>query len=84
MLNSVLGAFATQRKENISFVMSVSLSVCLSVCLSSVCLLSVSLSVCSSLCLSICIEELGSLWRDFNEILYLMMFRKSAEKKNFD
>jgi hypothetical protein len=33
-----------------------------------------------SVCLSVCIEQLGSHWTDFNEILYLGIFQKSIEK----
>jgi len=46
--------------------------------------MSVCLSFCSSFFLLIRIEDLGSQWTDFNEILYLMIFRKSAEKLHFD
>jgi hypothetical protein len=31
-------------------------------------------------CLSIHVEELGSHWRDFYDLLYLSMFQKSADK----
>jgi hypothetical protein len=31
-------------------------------------------------CLSVRIEQLGSHWTDFHEILYLKIFRKSVEK----
>jgi hypothetical protein len=54
--------------------MSVCRSVCLSVCLC------VCLSVCVSVCLSVRLEQLGSQWTDFHEILYLIIFRKSVEK----
>jgi len=37
-------------------------------------------SVCSSVLPSIDVEQLGSQWTDFHEILYLSIFRKSAEK----
>jgi hypothetical protein len=35
--------------------------------------------------LSICMERLSSHWKDFHEILYFCIFRKSAEKllRNF-
>ena len=31
-----------------------------------------------SVCLSLCMEQLGSHWADFPEILYLRIFRKSV------
>jgi hypothetical protein len=37
-------------------------------------------SSCLSVCPSICMEQLGSHWTDFHEILYLSIFRKSVEK----
>ena len=33
-----------------------------------------------SVCLSVRMEQLGSYWTDFHEILYLIIFRKSFEK----
>jgi hypothetical protein len=33
-----------------------------------------------SVCLSVHVEQLGSQWTDFHEILYLNVFRKSVEK----
>ena len=37
-------------------------------------------SIAMSVCLSVCREQLGSLWRDFYEIRYSNIFRKSVEK----
>ena len=58
--------------------LSVSLSVCLSVCLS------VGLPACLSVCLSVSIffrmQQLGSQWKDFRDILYLSIFPNSVEK----
>jgi hypothetical protein len=34
----------------------------------------------ASLCLSVRMEQLGSHWTDFHEILYLSIFRKSVKK----
>ena len=37
--------------------------------------------VCLSVCpTAVCMDQLGSLWTDFREILYLSIFRKSVEK----
>jgi hypothetical protein len=33
--------------------------------------------------LSACVEKLGSHWKDFREILYLIIFKKFAEKFQF-
>jgi hypothetical protein len=33
-----------------------------------------------SVCLSVRVEQLGSHWKDFHEILYFSIFRKSANK----
>ena len=38
------------------------------------------LSVCLSVCLSVRMQQLGSQWTDFYEILYLSIFRKSIDK----
>ena len=37
-------------------------------------------SSCLSVRLSYCVEQLGSHWTDFDEILYLSIFRKSVER----
>jgi hypothetical protein len=42
--------------------------------------MSVCLSVCLSVRPSVCMEQFGSYWTDFHEILYLSIFRKSVEK----
>ena len=67
-LNS--GEFVKLRKATISFVMTVLLSNRLSVRLS------------ATLCdrLSVRTEQLDYQWKDFNEILYLRIFRKSVRK----
>ena len=36
--------------------------------------------VCLSVCLSVHMEQLGSHWKDFREISYLVIFRKPVEK----
>jgi hypothetical protein len=33
-----------------------------------------------SVCPSVCMEQLGSHWMDFHEILYLSIFQKPVEK----
>jgi hypothetical protein len=42
--------------------------------------LSVSQSACLPVCLSVRMEQLGSHWTDFHEILYLSIFPKYVEK----
>jgi hypothetical protein len=44
------------------------------------CLPRVCLSVCQSVLPSVRLEQLGSHWKDFRQILYLSIFRKSLEK----
>jgi len=62
----ILAEFAKFWKATISFV--ICLCVCVCVC------------VCLSVRPSVRMEQLGSKWKDFHEIWYLGITRKSAEK----
>jgi hypothetical protein len=69
-MHLISGAVVNLRKATISVVMPVILSNRLSVRLS--------VPLCARLFVRM--EQLGSHWTDFNEILYLRIFRKSTRK----
>jgi hypothetical protein len=62
--------FTKLRKATASVLLPACLPACLSACL----------SVCLPVCPSARMEQLGSHWTDFHEILYPSIFRKSAEQ----